>query len=64
MHKRKRRRIIETGMTNAIIIMLENIDDRDKDDDGTLVIMMIVNCLLYRITNDNDRTNSGIKYLL
>lgn len=22
-------------MTNAIMIMLENIDDKDKDDDGT-----------------------------
>lgn len=26
-----------------------------------LIIMMVINCLLYRIINDNDRSNKGTK---
>lgn len=34
MQIKKATAIIETGIMNAIMIMLENIDDKDKDGDS------------------------------
>jgi len=49
-------------MTNAIMIILKNIDDKDDEDDDGIHHNDGYKSFIYRIMNDNDRTNRGIKH--